>query len=792
MWSESQHKQRLVVPAGRAARLVWLCAAGMWAVAAWGATPALSQTAGVPTARAVAEQDPRIPLVQKQVARDHLGALQAVEEVLVTHPAEGQRWGLDYLRGHLLLLLDRRQEALEAFAATLGTTPELHAHSRYRLAIEQASMGHPKVAAGLVATLLGSNPPSQLIEPATRLLADAVSDGGDCRLLNNLEKSRWSNTVRRRLRLIRAECDGRFGQASSERERLMALLEEERGDGVAHLAAQRLARTADDELTVRQHFLLGMTFNHHREFPFAVHHLARALPPSVPAAGLSERDIFDGLYARARSHFWQEQYKVAAAAFGALAGTVDSPRRRAQALYQRARCLELTGDFEGASEIYRDAYLTDPGGQWSDGALISRLRLSWLAGEEAGALQSLERLIEQRDYSTASRALFFLAASDLVQGRVDRAQAWIDRAARLQRPVVPEVAYWRGRLAEARGQDADAVARYAEALTADGHHPFGHASRARLSRPELASERRGLGLRLAGAESLANLHAAWVLLGDGDPDGRRVRGRLEKRLAVDPEVDPFLRMQPTPPGSWPLWSASLRRPEEMLLALGIFDEGGGVVLRHFPVNDPTLAFTGSQILAQSGDTRRSLYVAEILAKRVPQYAPQPLLSQPYRRLLFPFGYSYLVLRECSKRGVDPYLLAAIIREESRYDPRAFSSASARGLTQFVLPTATRIAKKIDIGPITAEDLERPEIAITLGAAYLEELLERFDGRAHQAIAAYNAGEPQAELWQHYCFSDEPEEFYTKVSFRQTRNYVSKVLTSRSHYTELYGTDTTTR
>jgi soluble lytic murein transglycosylase len=139
--------------------------------------------------------------------------------------------------------------------------------------------------------------------------------------------------------------------------------------------------------------------------------------------------------------------------------------------------------------------------------------------------------------------------------------------------------------------------------------------------------------------------------------------------------------------------------------------------------------------------------------------------------------------------VDPYLLTALIREESRFDSRAVSAASARGLTQFVLSTASRLAPRAGLDSVSPEDLHRPEVSIALGAAYLEELLERFDGREHQAVAAYNAGENQAELWLSYCFTMEPEEYLTKVGFRETRSYLSNVLGSRAQYADLYAPDT---
>lgn len=58
------------------------------------------------------------------------------------------------------------------------------------------------------------------------------------------------------------------------------------------------------------------------------------------------------------------------------------------------------------------------------------------------------------------------------------------------------------------------------------------------------------------------------------------------------------------------------------------------------------------------------------------------------------------------------------------------------------------------------------------------------GTVEQAVAAYNAGEPQAALWRKYCVSNEPEEYLSKVSFKETRAYLSRVLTSRNAYAEL--------
>ena len=85
----------------------------------------------------------------------------------------------------------------------------------------------------------------------------------------------------------------------------------------------------------------------------------------------------------------------------------------------------------------------------------------------------------------------------------------------------------------------------------------------------------------------------------------------------------------------------------------------------------------------------------------------------------------------------------------------------------------------------AVDLHRPPVAIALGAAYLAKLDVLFNGRGEIVATAYNAGEDQARLWSSYCYSKEPAEYFSKVGFVQTRNYLRKVGSSLAQYKEIY-------
>ena len=155
--------------------------------------------------------DPRITLVELQLQGSYDRALIQVEATLIENPTEARTLGLEYLKGHLLELLNRPRQAQRAFARALEANPLLVDYARYRLAMNNYRNGHPEVAAGVLATLLGSRPPAPLVPSVTDLLARSISEGGDCRLLNGLDRWSVATTERHKLQLVRADCATRAG-----------------------------------------------------------------------------------------------------------------------------------------------------------------------------------------------------------------------------------------------------------------------------------------------------------------------------------------------------------------------------------------------------------------------------------------------------------------------------------------------------------------------------------------------------------------------------------------------------
>ena len=130
------------------------------------------------------------------------------------------------------------------------------------------------------------------------------------------------------------------------------------------------------------------------------------------------------------------------------------------------------------------------------------------------------------------------------------------------------------------------------------------------------------------------------------------------------------------------------------------------------------------------------------------------------------------------------LLYAIMREESGYRPNVVSVSGARGLLQLMPETASRVARENEMGEVSVEDLFLPNVNIQLGAALLEDLLDRFGDRASAAIASYNAGPTAVTKWLARS-NVADDEWVEEIPYDQTRGYVKRVLRSMHAYRVLY-------
>lgn len=159
------------------------------------------------------------------------------------------------------------------------------------------------------------------------------------------------------------------------------------------------------------------------------------------------------------------------------------------------------------------------------------------------------------------------------------------------------------------------------------------------------------------------------------------------------------------------------------------------------------------------------------------FAPSLLFKSMY-----PLRYEDEITASAATHGVDPYLVAAVIRSESSWDPEASSHQGARGLMQLMPETAQDMVAKglVDGKHYSYENLEDPTVNIEYGCAYLSYLLTYFNGATDRAIAAYNAGMGNVDGW-----AKQDKLLHNAITFPETQAYLVRVNMAKARYQELY-------
>lgn len=155
-----------------------------------------------------------------------------------------------------------------------------------------------------------------------------------------------------------------------------------------------------------------------------------------------------------------------------------------------------------------------------------------------------------------------------------------------------------------------------------------------------------------------------------------------------------------------------------------------------------------------------------------------------RRLVYPLTFADLLSAEAQERNLDPLLLAALVRQESLFEPVAESYAGARGLGQVMPATGEGIARSLGMEEFTLDDLYRPSVSIRFGAFYLGVQMNRFDSQVLLALAAYNGGPGNTTRWLEGS-GDDLDFFVEVITADQSRRYLQRVYEQYLIYESLY-------
>jgi soluble lytic murein transglycosylase len=403
----------------------------------------------------------------------------------------------------------------------------------------------------------------------------------------------------------------------------------------------------------------------------------------------------------------------------------------------RARALAGLGRHREAALAYRASLEEHPGNDIDRGGLA---RVMVQLGQTQDAL-SLYRLVDTHD----SR----LAQAELLEDR-DPGQAL---ALYLDSPY--PVAWWSAtQMLEAQGRATETLPLYARLARSNAYFADDAAYRLYV-----------LAKRLGDQDTQAEVQA--LLANQG-------LNWLAQRAA---DTAPALR--PTPPLAE--GGTDILAKSETLTLLGRQDLAYLELLMAARSSQaPEVDLAMAKALATRGFTVDAQEIAQ-------GYTDSGRASLALWELSYPRPYSATVQTEAAEFGVDPLLIWAIMREESRYDPEALSYAGARGLMQVMPYTQDWIAGELgeDLSP---GDAFTPQASVRMAAWYLDFLGRYFAGDTELMIAAYNGGAGSVDSWLADPRAANRDDFLRWIGYGETREYLSRVSLSYWVYRELYGSE----
>ncbi|HQZ38236.1 MAG TPA: lytic transglycosylase domain-containing protein [Vicinamibacterales bacterium] len=260
--------------------------------------------------------------------------------------------------------------------------------------------------------------------------------------------------------------------------------------------------------------------------------------------------------------------------------------------------------------------------------------------------------------------------------------------------------------------------------------------------------------------------------------GRLARGQLGARsTAVNA---PFAR-QATPASPFP----TSERVGQLMVA-GLHREALNELqyAQRMWGDSPPLTATIALVQNRLGNLRLGI---NAMKRAYPQWmaAGGEQLPVEIQRVVFPLDFWPLLQKHAAAQGLDPYLVAALVAQESTFDPVIRSSANAVGLMQVLPSTGRQFARRLQLRRFTPARLTDPETNVRLGTTIFAESLRKFGG-VHYALAAYNAGDERVAAWRRERPDLPQDEFIDDIPFPETQNYVKRILGTAEDYRRLYG------
>ncbi len=193
----------------------------------------------------------------------------------------------------------------------------------------------------------------------------------------------------------------------------------------------------------------------------------------------------------------------------------------------------------------------------------------------------------------------------------------------------------------------------------------------------------------------------------------------------------------------------------------------------------------ARVYADGGQPHRAL---ETIKQFFPSYLAlsEKELPREMWGLLFPRPYWGDLKKFSEANQLDPYLVSALIRQESEFNASAVSRARALGLMQLLPSVGQQLARQAGVLGYSTNSLFQPNVNIELGTIYFREMLQKFGGKLPYALAAYNAGSERVRQWDAADPAVDAAAFVESIPFTETREYVQAIERNANMYRRLYG------
>lgn len=195
------------------------------------------------------------------------------------------------------------------------------------------------------------------------------------------------------------------------------------------------------------------------------------------------------------------------------------------------------------------------------------------------------------------------------------------------------------------------------------------------------------------------------------------------------------------------------------------------------------AFAEAEIYHSYGEDAKAM---RVMKRALPFYTSAPIDAIPlaYWKILFPEPYWNTIESEAARNSLDPFMVAALIRQESEFNPTVVSHANAWGLMQLLPSVGSEMAHKEGIRHFDHNELLNPSVNIKLGTRYLRQTLDKFGDKPEFAFAAYNAGDDRVQDWNSGAPFHGMDEFVESIPFTETREYVQGIVRNQMIYRDL--------